>query len=457
MTKLWQKNWKLDPIVEAFETGDDLLLDQKLVWADVAGSIAHVMMVCKIGIVTKKELSQAKKGLLQILKLDREGKFVLSMGDEDVHTKIENYLTGHVGLVGKKIHTGRSRNDQVLTALRLFTKQELLTIWQEIVALADAFLSFSKQYEQVPMAGYTHMQKAMPSSVGMWAGSFVENLLDDCLIVKTALTLVDQSPLGSAAGYGVPLTLDREYCAALLGFSKVQKNSLYCQNSRGKVEGAVVASLLSVLQTINKFATDVLLFTTSEFGYFTVADELTTGSSIMPQKKNIDVAELLRSKLHVVLGCYNAIIGITGNLPSGYNRDLQDTKKPLMEALTVSKQSIAVATLLVTHLKPNTEKLLAAMTPELFATHNTLNQVMKGQAFRDAYTSVTWKSAPSPAQIISLLKQSTHVGGTGNLGLKNLEKKLIKEYDLCLNATKQFTAAMARLGVEPYENKNKLH
>jgi argininosuccinate lyase len=450
--KLWQKHWKLNTQVEAFETGDDLLLDQKLVWADVVGTLAHAMMLHKIGLLSKKELIQATKGLLTIQKLDHESKFVLSIGDEDVHTKIENYLTDHIGLVGKKIHTGRSRNDQVLTALRLFTKQELFTIWQGIVDLADAFLSFSKQYEYLPMPGYTHMQKAMPSSVGMWVASFVESLLDDCVSLKTAITLVDQSPLGSAAGYGVPLVLDRDYTAKLLGFSKVQKNSLYCQNSRGKIEGVVVASLVSIMQTINKFATDILLFTTSEFGHFTVADELTTGSSIMPQKKNIDVAELLRSKLHVILGHYNAIIGITGNLPLGYNRDFQDTKKPLMEALAVSKQSIAVAKLLVTHLKPNTEKLLAAMTPELFATHKALEQVKQGKTFRDAYQAVTWNDVPSSVQVQKMLKQSVHLGGTGSLGLSALQKEVAAEHNISLKAKKKFTAAMAGLGVVPYEN-----
>jgi argininosuccinate lyase len=385
MKKLWGKNWKLDPEVEAFETGGDLLLDQKLVWADVVGSIAHAMMLYKIGILTKKELSQAKKGLSQIQNLNNKGKFMLLMGDEDVHTKIENYLTSHVGIVGKKIHTGRSRNDQVLTALRLYTKQELFSIRKEIMGLIDAFLSFQKKYAYVPMPGYTHMQKAMPSSVGLWAESFTESLLDDLVALKAALTLVDQSPLGSAAGYGVPLLLDRDYTAKLLKFAKVQHNALYCQNSRGKIEGAVLAALISVLQTINKFASDVLLFTTSEFGYFTVADELTTGSSIMPQKKNIDIAELLRSKLHIVLGDYNAIIGISSNLPSGYNRDLQDTKKPLMGSLEISKQSIMIATILVSKIVPNIKKLNAAMTPELFATHKALEQVKQGKAFREAY------------------------------------------------------------------------
>ena len=383
--KLWQKHWQLNPELEAFETGDDLLLDQKLVWADVAGSIAHAACLKNIGILTSHEFAQAKKGLLEIKKFAAEGKFMLQMGDEDIHTKIENYLTRHYGMVGKKIHTGRSRNDQVLTAIRLYTKEELLDIQTKIRLLTDAFVYFSKKYGHIVMPGYTHMQKAMPSSIGLWAGSFVSSLKDDLVNVRAALTLVDQSPLGSAAGYGVPLPLDRKLTAKLLGFAHVQNNSLYCQNSRGKIEGTVVSALVSLQQTINKFATDVLLFTTSEFGYFTIDDVLTTGSSIMPQKKNIDIAELLRSKLHIILGYYNEIIGISSNLPSGYNRDLQDTKKPLMESLAISKQSLAIATLLIRHMKPNKDKLSLAMTPELFATHKVFEQVKKGIAFRDAY------------------------------------------------------------------------
>jgi argininosuccinate lyase len=244
MTKLWQKQWILNKQVETFETGGDLLLDQKLVWADVAGSLAHAMMLAKIGILTKKELQDATKGLLAIQKLAKSGKCILKNGDEDIHTKIENYLTETCGSVGEKIHTGRSRNDQVLTAIRLCTKNELINIWITAVDLACAFVNVAKQYECVPMPGYTHMQKAMPSSVGMWAGAFAESLIDDIVLLKTSLALIDQSPLGSAAGYGVPLPLDRAYTTKLLGFGHTQNNSLYCQNSRGKFESSVVASSL---------------------------------------------------------------------------------------------------------------------------------------------------------------------------------------------------------------------
>lgn len=388
MTKLWQTKIKLDKQVEAFETKDDLLLDQKLVQYDVLGSIAHAMMLEKIGILTAKELKLLKKNLEEILQLHEKGKFQLTEGDEDVHTKIENYLTEKCGEAGKKIHTGRSRNDQVLTALRLYTKDKLGNIIKEVQSLEMSFIECAKKYTKVEMPGYTHMQKAMPSTVGLWAGSFAQSLEDDLKIVQTIYNIINQSPLGSAAGYGVPFNVKRDYTAKLLGFKKVQENPLYCQNSRGKFEASVLAVLISVLQTINKFAQDVLLFTTSEYGFFTVDNSLTTGSSIMPQKKNIDLAELLRSKVHILLGHYVAIVSLSSNLPSGYNRDLQDTKKPLFESLEIAINSLKMCQILLSGLHPKGAKLKAAMTEELYAAENAMKLAKKGIPFRTAYKKI---------------------------------------------------------------------
>lgn len=389
MKKLWQKNkTKLNNIVEAFETKDDLVLDQKLIKYDVLGSVAHAKMLHKIGILTPYELGQLEKGLKEILKLDKEGKFNLEYGDEDIHTKIENYLTEHYGEAGKKIHTARSRNDQVLTALRLYTKAELKEIQKHLLALIQGFHKFSKQYGDIPMPGYTHMQKAMPSSISLWAGSFKDSLLDDLSLVKAAFKITNQSPLGSAAGYGVSISLDKHFSAKLMGFDKVQENPLYCQNSRGKIDAAVLASLISVISSINKFATDLMLFTTSEFSYFKVSEELTTGSSIMPHKKNVDIAELLRSKVHLILGNYIQIVSLSSNLISGYNRDIQDSKKPLMESLEITLDSLKVAKILVENIIPNKEKLGSSMTNDLYATEKALNLVLKGESFRDAYQKV---------------------------------------------------------------------
>lgn len=388
MKKLWSSESALDPIIEAFETEEDLKMDQKLVKYDYLGSLAHAKMLKKIGILSDKDLSQLEKGLNEIFELDNQGKFLLERGDEDLHTKIENYLTKKYGEVGKKIHTGRSRNDQVLTALRLYCKAELESIQQAVKELIKNFKLFNKKYGSIPMPGYTHMQKAMPSSIALWLGSFIASLEDDLEILDAAYELIDQSPLGSAAGYGLSIKLDKKYTADLLGFKKVQENPIYCQQSRGKFEAVILAALIQVLLTINKFASDVMLFITSEFSFFKVTDQIITGSSIMPQKKNLDAAELLRSKIHLVLGNYVQIISLSSNLISGYNRDLQDSKKPLMESLEITLTSIKITKILLENLTPNEKVLKKAMTSEIYTAQTALELVKKGISFRDAYMKV---------------------------------------------------------------------
>lgn len=387
--KLWQKNTtQLNSFIEHFETKDDLLCDQKLIPYDVYGSLAHAKMLCKINILTKEELHNLEKGLKEILELNKEGKFILEEGDEDIHTKIENFLTEKYGEVGKKIHTARSRNDQVLTAMRLFSKAEIEKIHKEIAVLINIFKTFQENYGNLPMPGYTHMQKAMPTTIGMWIGSFIDSLEDDSKTLHAAYDLLDQSPLGSAAGFGVHIKLDRKYSADLLNFKRVQENPIYCQQTRGKFEAAVLAAFVQILMTINKFASDILLFTTQEFNYFTASGEVTTGSSIMPQKKNLDLAELLRSKVHLVLGHYTQIISLNTNLISGYNRDYQESKKPFMESIEITLQSIQALQILVQNLTPNKEVLKNAMTEDLYATEEALNMVLKGESFRNAYQKV---------------------------------------------------------------------
>lgn len=389
MKKLWEKNkTKLNSLIETFDTKDNLLLDNKLTEYDILGSIAHAKMLNKIGILNNEELNKLEQGLNEISKLNKLGKFDLQYGDEDIHTKIENFLTEKYEEVGKKIHTARSRNDQVLTDLRLYNKAGLEEVQKYLLALIQIFHEFSKKYEGIPMPGYTHMQKAMPSSISLWAESFKDSLLDDLSLVKAVYKLNNQSPLGSAAGYGVPIKLDKHFTAKLLGFNKVQENPIYCQNSRGKIEAMILASLISILQTINKFATDLMLFTTAEFKYFEVSEEVTTGSSTMPQKNNLDVAELLRSKVHIVLGHYVQIVSLSSNLISGYNGDIQETKKPLMESLETTLECLKVIKILLENITPNKEALGDAMTEELFATQKTLKLVSQGVSFRDAYQQV---------------------------------------------------------------------
>jgi argininosuccinate lyase len=382
--KLWQKGKGLQEAVEKFETEQDLALDQHLIPYDVQGSLAHAKGLHKIGILSKKELSDLEKGLKEVL----ANGLTLAMGDEDMHTKIEQYLTNHFGDVGKKIHTGRSRNDQVLTALRLFSKDMLSQITNEINMTVKTAEVLIDQHGETPMPGYTHMQRAMPSSLGTWIGSIVASFQDDIRVIQSVYDLNDQSPLGSAAGYGVPLELDRAYTAKLMGFSRVQENPMYCQNARGKIEAQTIAACVSVMQTINKLASDVLFFTTAESGLLSIDEDLCSGSSIMPQKKNVDIAELLRSKLHLVSGYYTQMVGLSGNLISGYNRDLQDAKKPLYESLTTTLQCVQMTTLLMNGIHPNKEKLRRAMTDELYATHRALELVQKGMPFREAYRRV---------------------------------------------------------------------
>ncbi len=389
MKKLWQKDTTgLNKIIEAFETKDDLLLDQKLLEFDIKGSIAQAKMLFEIGILNKKELAQLEKGLGEVLRLNEKGKFNLEFGDEDIHTKIENFLTSNYGQVGKKIHTYRSRNDQVLTALRLYSKSQITQVVKEVKSLIKVFDTFKKEYGVLPIPGYTHMQKAMPSTINLWTGAFVASLENDLIVLDAAFKLNDQSPLGSAAGYGLPIKIDREYTAKLLGFSKVSNPVTYPQNSRGKVESVTLASLISVLQTINKFASDVLLFTTSEFNFLIASDEVVTGSSIMPQKENVDLAELLRSKVHIVLGNYIQIVSLSSNLISGYNRDLQDSKKPLMESFEITQDCLKVTQILLQNIKPNKEVLKKAMTQDLYQTEKAYKLVEKGMSFRDAYQKV---------------------------------------------------------------------
>lgn len=445
MKKLWQKETIINVELEAFETKDDIVLDQKLLPYDLLGTMAHVLMLKKIGLLTTKECSDGTKGLKKMMTLFNKGSFTISFGEEDMHTKIETYLTDYCGEVGKKVHTGRSRNDQVLTAIRLYIKEMLLNLSVDVASLAQTIVTFAKVHEYVPLAGYTHMQKAMPSSLGMWAAGFAESLLDDLMSLENALTLVDQSPLGSAAGYGVPIPLDRDYSAQLLGFKRVQVNPIYCQNSRGKIEATVLSSLVQLLMTINKITTDVLLFTTSEFNYFSIDQTLTSGSSIMPQKKNIDIAELLRAKVHDILSSYVKVVSISSNLPSGYNRDIQDTKKPLIESLELSISCIKMTKLLIENLQPNKTALFAGMTPELLATHKAFSLVKEGMSFREAYQQVGSYLEDLPEFSIGILKQSTHIGGTGNLHLAQLFDEVLEKKKSMTAQKKKFGAQLEKL------------
>lgn len=389
--KLWEKEKKLDKEIEAFTVGNDYLYDQKLVKFDCIASKAHAEMLLGKKILSKEEFEKISKELENIIELDEKGKFQVLQSDEDVHTKIENHLTEKLGDAGKKIHTLRSRNDQVLVALNLYSKEKISETIEETKKLIDCFDKLNSKNGALIMPGYTHMQKAMPSTLGLWTGSFAESLKDDIKTLEFAFSLVDINPLGSGAGYGLPIEIDNELTTKKLSFTKTQKNSLYVQNSRTKKELSVVFGLLEIMTTLNKLATDLLLFTTKEFGFFSLPQELCTGSSIMPQKKNYDVLEILRGNSGIVYGNFSQIFSTGNNLPSGYNRDVQLTKPALMNSIEITISSLKVAQKIVSNLEPDAEKMKEACSEELYAAEETLKLSLQGVPFRNAYKKISKK------------------------------------------------------------------
>ncbi len=388
MSKLWEKGYDLDAEIETFTVGNDPEIDQELVPFDCIASKAHAEMLVKADLLTKKEAQEIKAELDQIIQLHARGKFAITRSQEDCHTAIEDHLTKALGNVGKKIHTARSRNDQVLTALRLYYKARLEEIETLRIELMDTIQQFVNKYGSIAYPGYTHMQKAMPSSFEMWGSAIIDSMDDNGKMLTTVLELVDQSPAGTGAGYGVPLDIDREFISNELGFSKVQQNPIYTQYSRGKFETFLIQVLSQVTADLNKVANDLILFNMPEFGFITLPDEFCTGSSIMPQKKNPDVLELLRAKHHVVTACGFEISTITGNLISGYNRDLQLTKEPVFKAIKTTLDSLKISILLFRKLTVNKATCEQAMSAELYATEQAYALVKAGVPFRDAYQQI---------------------------------------------------------------------
>lgn len=418
MSKLWQKDYSLDSLMEEFTVSKDYILDQQLVIADALASIAHARGLELIGLLDEEDLSSLEEGLQEVIRLRQKDAFPITKSDEDCHTAIEGFLTDRIGEAGKRIHTGRSRNDQVQTALRLWMREFSLKLCRETGTLAKNLLLFAKRYEFVPMPGRTHIQIAMPSSVGLWAASFAEELYDEAQHLMQLSWTLDQSPLGSAASYGVPLALDREFVASEMGFSRVQNNVLYANNSRGKFEAMLLDSCDYIGLTISKLAQDLILFTLPEFGYFSLPQELCTGSSIMPQKKNPDGLELARSRSALVSACSMQVKSIIRSLPSGYNRDFQDTKEPLMQGTKATWTLVQIMALMLDGLIVNEEQLIQACVPSLYATDIVMQKVLEGGNFRDTYKDVGLHlDAVAALDPIETIKTRTSLGTTGNLAL----------------------------------------
>lgn len=418
MAKLWDKGYSIDPEIERFTVGEDYVLDRDLVRADCLGSAAHATMLAKIGVLTAKERDGLLKGLRAVLADFEAGRFVITAQQEDVHTAVEEVLTKALGDLGKKLHTGRSRNDQVLLDLRLYGKEKLHALAERTLAMALALALFAKEHEFVPMPGRTHMQIAMPSSLGLWAGAYAESLLDDAELLKAAYAVTDQSPLGSGAAYGSALPLDRQLVADLLGFAKVQNNVLYCANSRGKAELATLQTCAQVMVDLSRLANDLMITSTPEFGYFRIPKELCTGSSMMPNKRNPCGLELVRAKSAGVFAAEQQVAAILKALPFGYNRDFQETKGPFMRGVESTLASLSVMRLSIERLEVVEENLRKGFLAEIYATDKALELVIEGQPFRDAYRYVgTHLEELSSRDPVANLKSKTLLGGPGNLGL----------------------------------------
>ncbi len=373
----------------AYTAGRDVELDHALITVDCIGTAAHVTMLSKMPVqpplITDEERGRVIEGLVEIIGLAQRNEFKIELADQDVHLAVERTLTKKLGDLGKKIHTCRSRNDQVAVDLRLYAKEQVLQTLAEAAALADALVSFGKEHEKVPMVGRTHMQPGMPSSVGLWATAHAESLLDDCVTLVNAYEMNDQCPLGSAASYGVPLPIDRQLTSDLLGFSRPTHNVLYANNGRGKMENIVLGAMSQVMLTLSRLSQDLMIFTMPEFDYFQLPAEFCTGSSIMPQKQNPDVCELMRAKASRVkaaeLGVYDLIKGS----PTGYNRDLQEAKELFMEGIATTRASLRIMAPMIGDTKVNQQKLIDGFTPDVFATDRALELVGEGMPFRDAY------------------------------------------------------------------------
>ncbi len=419
-TKLWEKKGSaLHPAVHPYIIDKNQEADNALLPFDVQGSKAHVAMLAEVGLLDKADAERILPKLDEIIEKHASGAFQLRPENEDVHTEIENYLVRELGDIGKRIHVGRSRNDQVLTDMRLYTKSKLHETIEAVKNCAGKLLEFAKTHEFVPMTGFTHMQHAMPSSVGQWAGAFVESLLVDAKTLQSALEVNDMNPLGSAAGFGTAMPLDREHTTKALGFERVQINPIYCQNSRGKLEGYTISTLMQIMLTLGKFANDMVIFTNQEFNFFNVEKSLTTGSSIMPQKRNLDVMEVMRANVSIMQSLQMQVQTVGVNLISGYNKDLKITKKPLMQAFDIAISSLHMAGLVIEHTSVHEEELLKAFDDvEIYAADVANELVQSGMSFRDAYKQVGENLASLEARDPEEnIRAKTHIGSTGNLCL----------------------------------------
>ncbi|NNK81228.1 MAG: argininosuccinate lyase [Flavobacteriales bacterium] len=424
--KLWDKGYSIDNIVERFTVGKDRELDLVLAKYDVQGSMAHARMLSSIGIMEPEELDDVISALEEILLTIEKGDFSIEETFEDVHSKIEYELVDRIGEAGKKIHTARSRNDQVLVDLHLYLKDEIVKVEELIQILFDELLKLSEQNKFVFLPGYTHLQIAMPSTFGLWFGSYAETLIDDVIQLNAAYEIADQNPLGSAAGYGSSFPIDRKMTTDLLNFSSMKFNSAASQMSRGKLEKSVAFGLSSLASTLSKFAADICLYSSQNFDFVGFPRELTTGSSIMPHKKNPDVFELVRAKCNKVQSLPTEVMLITNNLTSGYHRDFQLLKEGIMESIETMKDILEVVTFMVGHITINTALLEDSKYHEIFSVEEVNELVKKGMSFREAYQEVALLIDSGKYKPDIKLPTHSHEGSIGNLCTEEIRLKMAR-------------------------------
>jgi argininosuccinate lyase len=415
--KLWQKeNTSVSELIEKFTVGRDKEFDSLLAKYDVQGSIAHVTMLGEVGLMTKEESAKAIDALKQIAKEIEDGKFSIGDDVEDVHSQVEFLLTERVGDIGKKIHSGRSRNDQVAVDIKLYLRAEVLNIKEEVKQLFDLLIKQSEKYKDKLLPGYTHLQIAMPSSFGLWFGAYAESLVDDLEVLASAYHVTNKNPLGSGAGYGSSFPLNRTLTTQLLNFSALNYNSVYAQMSRGKTEKIVSMGLSCIAATLSKLSMDCCLYLNQNFGFISFPSELTTGSSIMPHKKNPDVFELIRAKCNRIQSIPNELTLLLNNLPSGYHRDLQLTKEILFPAIEELKACMQLARLMLSNIEIKDNILADEKYKYLFSVEAVNELVNKGIPFREAYQQVGNQIEKGEFSFdFSKGLHHTHEGSIGNL------------------------------------------
>lgn len=420
--KLWSKGFEPDKMIEQFTVGNDRELDLRLARYDIEGSMAHIKMLESIGLLTSEELDRLLDGLAEIMGTVDDGTFTIEDGVEDVHSQVEFMLTKKLGDIGKKIHSGRSRNDQVLVDLKLFMREELKSLALAVEKLFNRLIELSEKHKDDLMPGYTHLQVAMPSSFGLWFGAYAESLADDMQMLVAAYNIANQNPLGSAAGYGSSFPLDRTMTTRLLGFADLHYNVVAAQMSRGKTERAASMAIASIASTLGHLAMDVCMWMCQNFGFVSFPDELTTGSSIMPHKKNPDVFEIMRGKCNRLQSIPNEIALLTGNLPLGYNRDLQLLKDIIFPATTEMKECLEMADFMLQHIRIRKDILEDRRYDYLFTVEEVNRLVLAGMPFREAYKKVGLEVQDGTYRPVRSVKH-THEGSINNLCNKEIVRK----------------------------------